>query len=44
MSEFNDLIKQFDTDSKKKPIETPKPTILIIDDDESIPRGLSRVQ
>jgi signal transduction histidine kinase len=40
MSEFDDLLKRFDTTETELKEEQKKPDILIIDDDESMRRGL----
>jgi len=43
MTEFTDLLRQFESDQEAPSEEQPKVPILVIDDDESIRRGLSRV-
>jgi len=43
MTEFTDLLKQFEPDNKALQPDQPKALILVVDDDESIRRGLGRV-
>ena len=43
MTEFTDLLKQFESDQEAPPPDKPKIPILVVDDDPSIRRGLSRV-
>ena len=43
MSEFEDLLKKFEDPSREAVVENDKPVVLVIDDDESIRRGLSRI-
>ena len=43
MTEFNDLLKHFESDQEAPPAEQPEIPILVVDDDESIRRGLTRV-
>jgi len=42
MSEFDDLLQEFDAPEKEDAPKESKPTILVIDDDESMRRGVSR--
>jgi len=42
MSEFDELLKKFEEPATKPQVEPKKPTILVIDDDDSIRRGLTR--
>lgn len=43
MSKFDELLKNFGEPKKEATPEKDKPAILVIDDDESIRRGLSRI-
>jgi class 3 adenylate cyclase/ActR/RegA family two-component response regulator len=43
MSEFEDLLKKFEGSSREVVVADDKPVVLVIDDDESICRGLSRI-
>lgn len=42
MSEFEDLLKQFGASTEDETLEPIKPSVLIVDDDESIRRGVKR--
>ncbi|MDZ7698864.1 MAG: response regulator [Deltaproteobacteria bacterium] len=43
MTEFTDLLSQFEADGEAPSPDQPKVPILVVDDDPSIRRGLSRV-
>ncbi len=43
MAEFEDLLRKFEAEKEAPPADQPKVPILVIDDDESIRRGLTRV-
>ena len=43
MSEFEDLLKKFEDSSREVVVANDRPVVLVIDDDESICRGLSRI-
>ncbi|MDZ7698416.1 MAG: response regulator [Deltaproteobacteria bacterium] len=43
MTEFTDLLKQFESEQDESSPDQPKVPILVVDDDPSIRRGLSRV-
>ena len=43
MTEFTDLLKKFESDKEAPASDEPKVPILVVDDDESIRRGLTRV-
>lgn len=43
MSEFEDLLKKFGDHTREVVVADDKPVVLVIDDDESIRRGLSRI-
>jgi len=43
MTEFTDLLKKFEADNEAPSSDKPKVAILVVDDDESIRRGLSSV-
>ena len=43
MSEFEDLLKKFEDPAREVVVENDRPVVLVIDDDESIRRGLSRI-
>ena len=43
MTEFTDLLKKFESDQEPPSADQAKVPILVIDDDESIRRGLSQV-
>ena len=43
MTEFTDLLKKFESDKEAPASDEPKIPILVVDDDESIRRGLGRV-
>ena len=43
MSEFEDLLKKFEDPAREVVVADDRPVVLVIDDDESIRRGLSRI-
>ncbi len=43
MSEFEDLLKKFEDPTREVEVEDGRPVVLVIDDDESIRRGLGRI-
>ncbi len=43
MSEFEDLLKKFEAPTSEVVVENGRPVVLVIDDDESIRRGLSSI-
>lgn len=43
MSEFEDLLKKFEDHTREVVVADDKPVVLVIDDDESIRRGLGRI-
>jgi two-component system, OmpR family, response regulator len=42
MDEFESLLSQFEDPGENKPARTEKPLVLVVDDDESMRRGLMR--